>query len=134
MLKRALASAALLLLAIVGITVWALESGGVAIVETTRPDGSRRSTHVWYALHEGQTWLEAGTPENAWFRDAGARPDVVLRIDGVSTPCRAEPVTDPSGHATIRGLLREKYGLRDAWIALLFDTSRSVAVRLVPMS
>ena len=131
---RALAATILLLLAFVGFTVWALESGGVATIETTRPDGSTRSTHVWYAMHEGEVWLEAGTPENGWFEDALASPNVVLRIDGISKPFRAEPVRDPSGHATIRALLREKYGLRDAWIALLFDTSRSVAVRLVPRS
>jgi hypothetical protein len=38
---------------------------------------------------------------------------------------------DASGHDFVRGLMREKYALRDRWVGLLFDTSRSVAVRLV---
>ncbi len=133
-LRRAFAIALAALLALAGFTVWALESSGVAVVETVRPDGSERATHVWYAQRDGVLWLEAGTPENGWFEDAKARPEVVLRIGGVAKPYRAEPIADPSGHATIRALLREKYGLRDAWITLLFDTSRSVAVRLVPRS
>lgn len=134
MLRRSLVAAILLLLALAGFTVWALESGGVAIVETRRPDGSTRNTHVWYAMQEGEIWLEAGTPENGWFEDALASSNVVLRIDGISKAYRAEPVRDPSGHTTIRALLREKYGVRDAWITVLFDTSHSVAVRLVPRS
>lgn len=132
MLRRALGRALVLLLALAGFTWWALESSGVAVIETTRSDGSARATHVWYAAHDGELWLEAGTPENGWFEDAKARPEVVLRIGGVAKTYRAEPITDPSGHRAIRALLRERYGLRDAWIALLFDTSRSVAVRMVP--
>jgi len=29
--------------------------------------------------------------------------------------------------------LREKYGFRDWWIGVIFDTSQSVAVRMVPL-
>ena len=38
---------------------------------------------------------------------------------------------DSGSHERIRSLLREKYGLRDWWIGLLFDTSSSLAVELV---
>jgi len=36
------------------------------------------------------------------------------------------------GHRRIRSLLRARYGVADAWIGLLADTSRSVAIRLDP--
>jgi len=132
MAKRVILALVLVLLPFSGVTYWALEWGGVAVVETLRPDGSPRATHVWYVSHGDALWLEAGTPENAWFQDVERAPRLMLWIDGVPTPYRAEPVRDPSAHATIRRLMRESYGVRDAWVALVFDTSRSVAVRLVP--
>ncbi|GAG52194.1 unnamed protein product, partial [marine sediment metagenome] len=74
------------------------------------------------------------TPENAWFQDVEGSPRVLLRLEGPSTEYLAEPVRESSGHTTIRSLLREKYGVRDWWVGLLFDTSRSVAVRLLPQT
>jgi len=133
-MRRALLVGVPLLLAFVGVTGWALESGGVAVVETRRPDGSTRSTHVWYGTNDGELWLEAGAPENSWFEDIQTSPRVVLRIEGKPGVYVAEPIRDPSGHDQIRRLLREKYGLRDWWVALIFDTSRSVAVRLMPQT
>ena len=131
-MKHALVTVLLLLLAFAGLTWWALESSGVAVLETQRPDGSTRSTHVWYVTHNGEVWLEAGTPENAWFQDVEGSARVLLRLEGRSTEYLAEPIREASGHTTIRSLLREKYGVRDWWVGLLFDTSRSVAVRLLP--
>lgn len=114
--------------AFAGVTWWALESSQVALLETRRPDGSIRTTHVWYVLHDGALWLEAGTPENGWYRDVARSPAVA--IDGPFAEYRAVPLLDASGHDFIRGSMREKYTLRDRWVDLLFDTSRSVAVRL----
>jgi hypothetical protein len=132
--KRAFVTVSLFLLAFIGFTWWTLESSGVAVLETRKPDGSTRSTHVWHVTHNGEVWLEAGTPENAWFQDVEASPRVLLRLGGRSTEYLAQPVRESSGHAKIRSLLREKYGLRDRWVGLLFDTSRSVAVRLLPQT
>jgi hypothetical protein len=112
-------------------TWWALESGGVAVIETRTLDGSIRSTHVWYAESDGELWLEAGTPENAWFRDVQRNPELTFTAADRSQRFLAEPSDDPSGHARIRSLLRDKYGFRDVWVGFLVDTSRSVAVRLV---
>jgi len=44
--KIALGIVAALIVAFVAISWLALESGGVAIVETRAPDGSMRATHV----------------------------------------------------------------------------------------
>ena len=105
----------------------------IANSETTRtPEGGPRSTHVWYTEPDGELWLEAGTPENAWFRDVQADSALTFRADGRSARYVARVVDDPAGHARIRALIREKYGFRDRWVGLIVDTSRSVAVRLVP--
>ncbi len=113
-------------------TWWALESGGVAVIETQAPVGTVRSTHVWYAKQEGELWLEAGTPGNPWYLDIQRDPQVSFSSLQQSGQFIAKRVQDPRAHDQIRALLREKYGVRDWWIGLLFDTSRSVAVRLVP--
>lgn len=132
-MKPALIAIAIFLAAFAGTTWWALESGGVAVVETRTPEGADRSTHVWYTEPDGELWLEAGTPENPWFRDVQQHPELTFRLDGRSARYTAQPVEDVSGHARIRSLIREKYGLRDRWVGLLVDTSRSVAVRLLPV-
>ncbi|MCP3985285.1 MAG: nitroreductase family deazaflavin-dependent oxidoreductase [bacterium] len=121
------------LLALFGLsTWWALESSGVAIVETRAADSSLRSTHVWYAEPDGEIWLEAGTPTNPWYQDILAEPSITFSVDGLSRPYLAHPIAGPGGHEKIRELFRKKYGLRDWWIALLFAPSDSIAVRLTP--
>ena len=114
------------------ITWWALESGGVAVIETRTPKGTVRSTHVWYTEPTKELWLEAGTPENGWFQDIQQNPVLTFRANRRSARYVARPVDDPSGHSRIRSLIREKYGFRDRWVGLVVDTSRSVAVRLLP--
>ncbi len=115
-----------------GITWWALESGGVAVVVTHGPDGALHSAHVWYVETNGELWLEAGSPESAWFIDVRNNPDIRLSIDGRSRRYAARVLDEPSDQAAVRALLRRKYGIRDRWVAMLVDSSRSVAVRLEP--
>ena len=131
-MKIAVVSLGLALAALVLVTWWALESGGVAVLETRAPDGSLRSTHVWFAEPDGKLWLEAGTPENSWYLDIQRDPLVSFSSLRRSGRYVAELLPDPGAHDRIRSLLREKYGVRDWWIGLLFDTSRSVAVELIP--
>lgn len=122
------------LVAFAMLTWWALESNGVAVLETRAPDDSLRSTHVWFAEPDGDLWLEAGTPENSWYLDIQRDPLVSFSAPGRSGQYIAQRADDPGARDKIRSLLREKYGLRDWWVALLFGTSRSVAVQLTPSS
>ena len=113
------------------LTWWALESGGVGILESQTANGTVRSTHVWYAEADGELWVEAGTPQNAWFLDVQADPAVFLFTSDESDEYIAEIVPGNAAHLRIRSLLREKYGFRDWWIDTIFDTSQSIAVRMV---
>lgn len=121
------------------ITWWALESGGVAVIETRADDGSLRSTHVWFVEPDGELWVEAGTPENGWYLDVLRDPALSFSADRRSGRYLAERVpgdeTNETGgaHARVRSLLREKYGFRDFWISLIFETSNSIAMRLIPV-
>jgi hypothetical protein len=133
-MKIVIVSIAGVLVAFAVLAWWALESSGVAVLETRAPDGSLRSTHVWFAEPNGELWLEAGTPENSWYLDIQRDPVVSFSAPERSGQYIAERIGNPGAHEEIRSLLGEKYGLRDWWVDFLFDTSRSVAVQLKPFS
>jgi hypothetical protein len=117
-----------------GAVTWlALEASGVAVLRTHAADGAWRTTRVWYAEHDGALWVEAATPERDFVVDLRRNPDMEVVVGGAASRYRGEVVDAPSGHDTIRALLREKYGVRDWWIGLLQDTSRSLAVKLHPV-
>jgi len=130
--RKALAGIGVLVLALLGVTAWSLEAGGVAAIETRRPDGRPRTTHVWYVVYEGELWVEAGAPENAWFADVQRHPVVRFTFEGRTARYLARPSRDDATHPRLRKLLRAKYGLRDRWVGLFVDGSRSLAVRLYP--
>jgi hypothetical protein len=121
--------ALVLVLGFVGLTWWALESGGVVIAETTREDGTKRLTHIWFAEHEDAFWLEAGAPSNGWYLDALRNPQVSLEIGGVAVTGLWAPVLDRGARDWVRTLLRRKYGVRDRWVEMFVEASQSIAVR-----
>lgn len=131
-MKLALGVAVALVVGFIALTWLALESGDVAVVETRAEDGSTRATHVWFVEPDGELWLEAGSPENPWFADLGREPRLTLHADGRTGAYVAERSDDAESRARVRALLREKYGLRDRWIGLFVDQTRSLVVRLVP--
>jgi hypothetical protein len=130
MLRRSLA-VLVALVVVFGLVTWAaLEWDGVAVLLTRAPDGALRETRVWAVEGDGALWLEAATPERPWYRDVLIEPTLSLARDGLPGGFRAVPVPGEAPHRRLRGWLRERYGWRDAWVALLQDTSRGVAVRL----
>jgi hypothetical protein len=114
------------------VTWWALESGEVATLRTRAAAGRVEETRVWVADAEGAVWIEAATPERAWYRRLLERPEVELVRSGEPAAFTAKPFPGPEGHTRIRELLRAKYGVRDLRVGLLQDTSTSIAVRLEP--
>jgi hypothetical protein len=116
------------------ITLYALEGREVVVVRTRAPDGAIRKTRTWVADDDGAAWVEAAAPERPFFQHLLAHPDIELERGGATRPYHAVPVPNPEGHERIRTLLAQKYGWADWWIGLLTDTSRSVAVRLDPVS
>lgn len=129
-MKRVLAALAVGV-ALFGLVTWlALEGRDVAVLHTRAPDGSERTTRVWVAEADGALWIEAATPERPWYRDLQAQSELTLQWRGRSERRRAVPEPGAAGHRRVRAWLRAKYGWADAWVGLLQDTSRSIAVRL----
>jgi hypothetical protein len=59
-------------------------------------------------------------------------PRLAFRSDHREGDFIARPSRDPTAQARLRERLRAKYGLRDLWVGLFVDASRSYAVKLDP--
>lgn len=129
-MRRRLLIFPLLAVSFGAITLVALEGREVVLLETRAEDGSARQTRTWIAEDAGAWWVEAANPERPFLLDLQARPEVELQRSGRPFRCRAEVSPEPGGHDRIRQLLRARYGWADRWVALIADTSRSLAVRL----
>jgi hypothetical protein len=129
---RAAATIVVLLSAFAAVTVIALEGNEVAVLHTRDASGSVRETRVWLAEQDGALWVEAATPERPFYVDLLREPRVAVVRGDVVLDTTAVPEPGDAGHRRIRALLAAKYGWADAWVGLLQDTSRSVAVRLTP--
>ena len=122
----------LMVVSLAAFTLWALEADGVAVLGTRGEDGQLRETRVWYVQADDQLWLEAASPESPWLSDVARDSGLHFSAAAHSGSYAAEVLAGEAPHRRIRDLLRAKYGLRDLWINVLVDTSRSVAVRLTP--
>jgi hypothetical protein len=129
---RLVAGLALLGAAFGAITLYALESNEVAVLRTRDAGGTLRETRVWLAEDDGALWVEAATPERPFYQDILARPEIEVVRGDESFPVTAVAEPGRAGHERIRALLAARYGWADAWVGLLQDTSRSIAVRLTP--
>ncbi len=132
MLRRVVTGLLGLLVLFVTITWVALESSGVITVTTLSVNGDKRQTHVWYVKEGNRLALEAGHPDNPWVKDLSNQ--TTIAVAGESLDGRYTYTTDlsPEGHREIRNLMRQKYGWRDWWVDLLFDTSQSGLLELHP--
>ncbi len=112
------------------VTLIALEGGEVVVLRTFGADSQARATRTWVADDQGSVLIEAANPEREFLRDIEQNPNVELVRKGSTLHLRATVLPQPLGHQSIRLLLRQKYGWADRWIAMLTDTSNSVAIRL----
>lgn len=131
-IRNVVIGAAVLAAAFGATTLVALEGKDVAVLHTRDDTGGARRTRVWVAESDGALWVEAATPERGFYRDLLLRPELDVEHGGRAQRMIARPEPGDAGHERIRTMLRDKYGWADCWVAMLQDTSRSVAVRLDP--
>ena len=114
------------------ITLAVLEGPEVVVVHTTDAAGTPRPTRTWIADDNGFSWIEAANPQREFYQHIVVHSDIEVERHGEVRRYHAVPIATPDGHRLIRRLLAEKYGFADAWIGLIADTSRSLAIRLEP--
>ena len=134
MFKRIFLTIVFILIGLAAITIIVLESGQVLVVETKTGSGQeKRETHIWLVQSEGRLLLEAGTPENPRVLDLAIQQALMLKGEGLDGMYRFK-LHGPASHENIRRLMEEKYGWRDWWISMIFDTSRSFMIEVVPVA
>ncbi len=115
------------------VTYIALEASGVLSIETVdHTTGAPRVTHIWYVVDNNQLFFEAGNPENPWVKDVAIDPNVRITSENLAGAYQLKTDKGSASHHRIRSLMRAKYTWRDAWIGLLFDTSKSTLITASP--
>ena len=132
MLKRILSIAGLVLALITATTYLALESGDVVTVETVDSSTDEsRVTRIWFVHSDEGLFLEAGTPTNSWVEDLENASTIKLAGHNLDGEYAFYIHSEPTDHESIRALMRSKYGWRDLWVTILFDTSQSQLVEVL---
>lgn len=109
--------------------VIASETGEVVVLTTDSREGPT-DTRLWVVEADGVQYLRAGT-DSGWYQRLLAAPEVHVTRSGSTEAYRAEP--QPAATETVNGLMREKYGWRDAYISLLIGgRADSIAIALLP--
>lgn len=80
-------------------------------------DGDARETTIWFAVIDGQGFIRTG--DSTWRANISRDPaDVVLRIEGVEYPLRAEFIENEKLRERVTAAFHEKYGWTDSLVHL----------------
>ena len=102
-------------------------SGEVVVLRTQTNMGKWKDTRLWIVDDGERAWLHGA--DSDWMRNLRANPGVDVIRGGKRYRFTATPVPGP--HPRVHELLREKYGIADAWVRLIGpDGPDTVAVRL----
>jgi hypothetical protein len=92
----------------------ALADVGTIEVITRDEDGGVRESSIWFAVLDGQGFLRTGG--STWGENISRDPTVVLRIEGIEYPLRADFIEEDTLRARIIAAFREKYGWFDGFV------------------
>lgn len=133
-IMRKLLLAVVALAALFGVSLMAAsELGGEVVTLYTRdPGGGESRTSLWVVDHEGFQYLRAGDRDSEWFERLRRSPEVRVERGGKIASYQAVPA--PELTPAIQELMAQRYGFADRFIGLIRDPSKSMAVKLVPVS
>lgn len=95
----------------------ALADVGTIEAITHDEDGDVRETKIWFVVLDGQGFIRTGS--SRWGENVERDPELVLRIDEVEYPLRADFIDDDAHREQITAAFREKYGWVDGMIGLV---------------
>jgi hypothetical protein len=104
-------------------------------IETTRPDGTTRTTTIWAVVDEGEVFVRSWKGDRGyWYQAALDRPDeLALILAGRRLPVRAVVANDDASIARCSAGLSNKYRSAGASLAgMLLPRVLPITLRLDP--
>jgi hypothetical protein len=84
-------------------------------IVTHDEDGDARETTIWLVVLDGQGFIRTGS--STWGENIKRNPsDIVLRIEGVEYPLKAEFIENDKLRERVTATFSEKYGWQDTAI------------------
>jgi hypothetical protein len=79
-------------------------------IETSADDGRTRRTIIWIVVDGGDVFVRSVRgPLGRWYREAAARGEATMHVDGRSIPVIVRPATDEQSVARTSLALERKY-------------------------
>jgi hypothetical protein len=128
--RNLLAGIFVVVLVLVGVQMFASETGEVVVITTRDAEGPQHKTRVWIVDSDGRQWLRAGSDQSGWYQRLMQTPTLQLERNGVVGEYGVEPV--PAQIDTINRLMHDKYGWADSYVGMLFGRDHAMAIRLDP--
>jgi hypothetical protein len=103
-------------------------------IETTRPDGTTRTTTIWAVVEDGECLVRSWKGERGyWYQAALDRPDeVTLIVQGARLPVRAVVADDDASIALCSRGLARKYKGDPSTKSMLLPRILHTTMRLEP--
>ncbi|MEO8626299.1 MAG: DUF2255 family protein [Candidatus Limnocylindrales bacterium] len=103
-------------------------------IETTRPDGTTRSTTIWAVVEDGEVLVRSWKGDRGyWYQAALDRPrEIALVIDSERLPVRAVVAADDTAIARCSAGLSKKYRDDPSTPGMLLPRVLHTTLRLEP--
>jgi hypothetical protein len=103
-------------------------------IESTRPDGSTRTTTIWAVVDDGEVFVRSWKGDRGyWYQAALDKPDeLALIVDGERLPVRAVSANDDTGIARCTAGLSKKYRRDSSLPGMLLPRVLPTTLRLEP--
>ncbi|MEA2677228.1 MAG: hypothetical protein QOJ81_1369 [Chloroflexota bacterium] len=103
-------------------------------IESTRPDGSTRTTTIWAVVDDGEVFVRSWKGDRGyWYQAALDKPDeLALIVDGERLPVRAVSANDDTGIARCSAGLSKKYRRDSSLPGMLLPRVLPTTLRLEP--
>lgn len=94
-----------------GATLGRIDAAREVDIESTRPDGTPRTTTIWAVVDNGEVFVRSWKGDRGyWYQAALDRPDeLALIVDGNRLPVRAVVANDDASIARCSAGLSKKY-------------------------
>ncbi|HEY8135300.1 MAG TPA: DUF2255 family protein [Candidatus Limnocylindrales bacterium] len=103
-------------------------------IESTRPDGTKRTTTIWAVVDGGEVFVRSWKGDRGyWYQAALDRPDeLALIVDGTRLEVRAVLANDEAGIARCSAGLAKKYRRDSSLPGMLLPRVLPTTLRLEP--